>query len=124
MPRRSLTLSLTAALALASGAFATPAQAASGSVLVRNDGGYVAKFTVSYDLHGTRRTEDSGDFVREVSKEVAVPDGATDIDLKVEEYWLPGQLTTIFTTHFNTPQQKCYKIYGTTLNPGYDEISC
>ncbi|MFM9615698.1 hypothetical protein [Streptomyces niveiscabiei] len=124
MPRRSLALSLTAALAVMSGAFATPAQAASGSLSVRNYGGYVARFTVAYDLHGTRQSEDSGDFTLGVNKQVAVPDGATNIDLKVEEYWLPGLLTTIFTKHFNTPETRCYRIHGTTLAPGYEETSC
>jgi len=116
--------SLTAALALAVGAFATPAEAASGAVPVRNEGGYVATFSVRYDLRGERRTESSGDFTVGASKQVALPGGATNIDLKVEEYWFPGSLTTIFTKHFATPVTQCLRIYGTTFNPGCQEIGC
>lgn len=59
-----------------------------------------------------------------MNKEVALPDGATNISLKVEEYWFVGSPATIFTEHFDSPVTKCYSIYGTTLNPRYDEISC
>ncbi|QNP68858.1 hypothetical protein IAG44_04915 [Streptomyces roseirectus] len=125
----SLTVTALGALLL-SGAVSAPAahaeaaRAESGSFLVRNDGGYVATFDVAYDLDGRRTTEKSGNFTLGVTKELEVPAGATNIDLKVEEYWLPALKTTIFTKHFESPVTECYSIWGTTLAPAYRQISC
>lgn len=97
---------------------------ADGSLSVYNSGGYVATFSVSYNLNGQSQSEDSGDFTLGVTKSVNIPDGASNVYLKVEEYWFPGQKTTIFTKSFDGPVQQCFKIWGTTLNPSYDSISC
>ena len=95
-----------------------------GSFFVRNDGGYVARFSVTYMFDGKEFSKDSGDFTLGVNKSVSVPAGATDIHLKVEEAWFIGSWTTIFAQNFGSPVTKCYKIWGTTLNPSWEEISC
>ncbi len=56
-----------------------------GSILVRNEGGYVAHFEVTYTLGGKRITKKSGNFTLGVNKEISVPKGATDMHLKVQE---------------------------------------
>jgi hypothetical protein len=96
---------------------------AAGSILVRNSGGYVARFSVSYTLNGHNFTQDSGDFSLGVNKSISIPAGATNIHLKVEEMWGFGW-STIFTANFDAPVTKCYKVYGTTLDPKHEEISC
>ncbi|KAK7603309.1 hypothetical protein V9T40_003308 [Parthenolecanium corni] len=105
-------------------AFAASAAAESGSIMVRNSGGYVAVFNVDYDLNGERKSESSGKFTLGVNKEINIPSGATNVYLKVEEYWFPGQKTTIFTKSYASPVHKCFKIWGTTLSPSYAEENC
>ena len=56
-----------------------------GSLLVRNEGGYVARFTLTYNLAGNEFTQESGDITLGVNKSAWVPAGATEIRLKVEE---------------------------------------
>jgi len=94
-----------------------------GSILVRNEGGDVARFSVSYTLNGQSFTKDSGNFTLGVNASIAIPAGATDIHVKVEEMWGYGW-STIFTKNFDAPGTKCYKIYGTTLDPKWEETAC
>ncbi|MFN7338847.1 MAG: thiol-activated cytolysin C-terminal domain-containing protein [bacterium] len=95
-----------------------------GSFLVRNSGGYVSRFSVSYKFEGQDFSKDSGEFTAGVNKSISIPAGATEIHLKVEEAWFIGSWSTIFTQDFNSPVTKCYEISGTTLNPSWKEISC
>ena len=94
---------------------------AGGSVKVRNEGGYVARFSLSYTFQGHNFTKNSGTFSLGVNKSIEIPEGATDIHLKVEEMWGFGW-STIFTKVFPTPESKSYKVYGTTLNPKWAEL--
>jgi len=96
----------------------------SGSILVRNEGGYVARFHVTYDYEGGSFTKDSGEFSLGVNKSVEIPEGASNITLKVEEAWFINSWSTIFTESFATPVKKCYKIWGTTLSPAWEETKC
>lgn len=98
-------------------------ETAAGTIMVRNSGGYVARFSVSYTLNGHDFTKDSGDFSLGVNKSVDIPAGSTNVRLKVEEMWGFGW-STIFTKNFSGPVTQCYKVYGTTLDPKYEEISC
>lgn len=95
-----------------------------GSILIRNEGGYVAHFEVTYTFNDKELTKKSGNFTLGVNKEIAVPKGATDIRLKVQEEWFISSWSTIFTETFSSPPDVCYKIYGTTLNPKYEPIDC
>jgi hypothetical protein len=95
-----------------------------GSILVRNEGGYVAHFEVTYTLNDKELTKKSGNFTLGVNKEIAVPKGATDIRLKVQEEWFISSWSTIFTETFSSPPKACYKIWGTTLNPKHEKIDC
>ncbi|SHJ93708.1 Thiol-activated cytolysin [Hathewaya proteolytica DSM 3090] len=93
-----------------------------GSILVRNNGGYVARFSVKFNLNGQVITKDSGDFTLGVNKSIDIPAEATEIHLKVEEAWFIKSWSTIFTKDFGTPVNKSYEISGTTLNPKWKEI--
>ncbi len=94
-----------------------------GSITVRNAGGYVARFSITYTLGGHRFTKDSGNFTVGVNKSVSIPSGSTDISLKVEEMWGFGW-STIFTKEYSKPVTECFEVYGTTLQPKYKSISC
>ncbi|MDR8391289.1 hypothetical protein NC796_09085 [Aliifodinibius sp. S!AR15-10] len=94
-----------------------------GSILIRCEGGYVARFTVSYKYKGKEISKHSGDISIGVNKSISIPEGVSDIHLKVEEMWGFGW-STIFTKNFDSPVTKCYKVYGTTLNPKYSKIDC
>ena len=95
-----------------------------GSFLVRNSGGYVARFSVFYKYEGQDFTKDSGNFTAGVNKSIDVPSGATDIGLKVEAAWFIKSWTTIFTQNYASPVTKCYEISGTTLNTKWKETAC
>ena len=92
-----------------------------GSILIRCEGGYVARFTLSYTFNGQDFSKHSGDISLGVNKSEAMPAGSADIHLKVEEMWGFGW-STIFTMDFAEPMTKAYKVYGTTLDPKYAEI--
>lgn len=94
----------------------------SGSILVRNTGGYVARFSVTYTLDGKEYKQESGEFTAGVNKSIEIPAGATNVNLKVEDAWFICSWSTIFTKHFDSPVAKQYHIYGTTLNPGWEEM--
>lgn len=94
-----------------------------GSITVRNEGGYVAKFSISYVFQGKELTKESDKFTAGVNKTLEIPQGASKIYLKTEEYWFIGQTTTIFTQKLDTPATKSYKIWGTTLSPKWEETN-
>ncbi|WP_108804737.1 hypothetical protein [Aquimarina sp. Aq107] len=94
-----------------------------GSILIRCEGGYVARFTLSYKLNGKEFSKHSGNISLGVNKSETIPEGATSIYLKVEENWAFGW-STIFTKSYDKPVTECYKVYGTTLDPKYSKISC
>jgi hypothetical protein len=97
--------------------------AAAGSVLVRNEGGYVARFTLTYSLDGHEFTQESGDITLGVNKSAWIPAGATEIQLKVEEN-IGWAWSTIFTKSYAVPTTVCFKVWGTTLFPAWAAINC
>lgn len=100
------------------------AEAKSDSIVVRNAGNYVAVFTVNYNLNEELKFESSGDFRSGTNKKIEIPEAATNIYVKAQEYWFIGSKTIIFTRSYPGPVQKCFKIGGTTPNPSYAEENC
>ena len=97
---------------------------AGSSVMVRNEGGYVARFSVDFGTNGTRQERQSGDFTAGVNKSVDLPDGAKDIHVKAEAMtgliWNPW--STIFEQIYSELSGvKRFTVRGTTLNPSYQE---
>lgn len=95
----------------------------SGFITIVNNGGYVAKFDVSYSLDGKRVTKESGDFTVGTSKVIDIPAGSTDIVLHVYDAWFIKSWREIFSKHFDSPVTKKYEVYGTTLDPHYREVA-
>jgi hypothetical protein len=93
-----------------------------GNISVKNEGGYVAKFSVSFELNGARQTKESGSITLGRTLNVDVPVGATNIRLKVEYFtgWL-DESKVIFEKTFTKPEVKCFKIWGTVFSQGHDE---
>lgn len=94
-----------------------------GSITVRNTGGYVAKFKVTFTLNGQRIEKDSGNFTAGVNKQLDIPSGSTDIQVEALAAWFIGSWSSIFTVGFDAPVRKSYEVYGTTLNTKWKEIS-
>lgn len=94
-----------------------------GSFLVRNEGAFVASMLVTYKFAG-KEFSISHDFAVGQSRSVEVPAGAVDIHLIVKEAVFFHTWSTIFSKSFDQPVTKCYKVWGTTLNPKYEEIKC
>jgi hypothetical protein len=95
-----------------------------GSVQINNtDGWYSAGFTLDYTFEGQRVHIWVGDITIGVHKSAPIPSGATDIALVVMEWWGFGY-STIFTKNWPSPVQFCANIWGTTLNPKWEEVPC
>jgi hypothetical protein len=93
-----------------------------GNISVKNDGGYVARFSVSFELNGAMQTKESGSITLGRTLNIDVPIGAKNIKLKVEYYtgWLDNT-GIIFEKTFTKPEVKCFKVWGTVISQGHDE---
>lgn len=93
-----------------------------GNISVKNEGGYVAKFSVSFELNGARQTKESGSITLGRTLNIDVPVGAANIRLKVEYFtgWL-DESKVIFEKTFTKPEVKCFKVWGTIFSQGHDE---
>jgi hypothetical protein len=95
----------------------------SGQVTVHNQGAYVARCSIDYDVAGQRQTQSSGNFNVGQSYSVAIPAGASNIHVVCQDQtglvWDPWK--TILDKTYSTPSQKTINLTGTTLNPGYNE---
>jgi hypothetical protein len=96
-----------------------------GSMIqVLNSGGYVARFSVTYNLDGAPQRSESHDFLLNQVRTVAIPPRATNIKLKVEKAVFIGTWRDIFAKEFAAPVSKCYKVWGTTISSNYAEVDC
>lgn len=95
-----------------------------GFIQVKNTGGFVAKFDVSYTLNNKEVSSSSGNFTAGTSKSIIIPDGATNISLKIKEEYFISSWSTVLTATFPSPVNKCYEVYGTTLDAHAKEIQC
>ena len=95
-----------------------------GSVLVRNEGWFYARFSVGYQQNGKRVFNQSGNFDRGTSFSIQIPSDASDILLVIEEMYLPlpEKWSTVFTANFSEPVDKSYEVYGTTLDAKWREL--
>ncbi|MFD1559653.1 hypothetical protein ACFSHT_29110 [Paraburkholderia silviterrae] len=91
-----------------------------GSVLVDNDGGFVARFSVEWNEGPERRSRQSGNFLVMSSAEIPIPVNASAIDVKIEIMTCPPPLESwkVFETRkFDKPVMKKYVLSGTTFDP-------
>jgi thiol-activated cytolysin len=99
-----------------------------GFVRLRNSGGYVARFNVEWTQKGvdglTDQTQSwsSGDTTAGWQSTRDLPGDATKVRVKAEVatglFWQPWN--EALNTTLNGPDNKCYRITGTTLSPHWD----
>jgi hypothetical protein len=95
----------------------------SGLISVKNTGGFVARFYVSYDQQGQRQTQASGEFTAGVTRNVSIPSDAANLSVDIQE--LPFVTwSTVKTFNYPAPVNKCFNVYGTTLDAHADEVAC
>jgi hypothetical protein len=98
-----------------------------GSVLVKNTGAFIGRFSVQYEKSGRGATVSSGNFPALSAKNIEIPADATDISVKIEVMTFPEPIetwATVATYNFDQPAIKCYKLSGTTFKPYIAEIQC
>lgn len=88
-------------------------------VKIQNKGAFVAKFWVRYDHEGERQSQDSGSFPVGKTREINVPCDARNIE--VEAKAIGGK--RIFKKQYNSAQDLCFKVKGTTLFPRYESCN-
>lgn len=95
---------------------------------VLNRGAYIAWFYVYYELDGEAKSDYSGKFTAGFSRTIQIPAKATKVYVLGREdtgignktiFRYPGGSATLAR-----PDTKCWKVTGTTLFPGYSEITC
>lgn len=93
-----------------------------GHVTFFNEGGFVAKFKLQYAYNGQTVIEETGDMNLGNKKTYYIPPDATDIWLVAQEQtglvWEGWR--TVFDLRFPSPPNNCFKLYGTTLNPKWN----
>lgn len=101
---------------------ALPVPPTQGHVTFFNEGGYVARFELQYTYNDERYVFYTGDMNLGEKKTYYIPPSATDIWLIAKEQtglvWEGWR--TVFDLRLTEPDNKCYKLYGTTLNPKWN----
>lgn len=97
-----------------------------GFVTFFNEGGFEAKFELQYTaVSGDRIIEQTGTMLLGNKKTYQIPPDATDVWLIAKEntglVWEGWR--TVFDLRYPSPPNLCYKLYGTTLNPKWNN-SC
>jgi hypothetical protein len=91
-----------------------------GSILVDNNGGFVARFSVEWNDGPERRARQSGNFPVLTSAEIPIPVSASSIVVKIEIMTFPAPFESwkVFETRsFDKPVVKKYVLSGTTVDP-------
>lgn len=93
---------------------------------VTNNGGYVARASVSYVENGQQYKQNSGDFTAGVKKTFQLPGDATNILLDVDDEYFISSWRNIFTQQWAAPpaDQVCFDVAGTTLLPTWKQVNC
>lgn len=98
---------------------AKPSKPTSGYVKFFNESGYVAKFTMTYTFKGENIKTETGDLALGARKTVTIPNEATNIKIKGEGSAV-FSWTEIFNESFNSPPNKCFKVYATIFDPEWN----
>jgi hypothetical protein len=91
-----------------------------GSVLIRNEGAFIARFSVQWRNGGVREGAQSGSFPVLSAKSIDLPSAARDIEVTIEILTFPKPMETwrtVATYQFPSPVQKSFQLSGTTFGP-------
>ncbi len=100
-------------------AVAVPIPKEDGWVTFFNEGGYVARYTLTYRLNGQTKTFSTGKLALGNKKRFEIPGSATNITLKGEADAV-FNWKEIFNKTFNSAPNQCFKSYGTTISPKWN----
>ncbi len=93
-----------------------------GYVTFFNEGGFVAKCHLEYNYEGTHYKFDTGNMALGNKYTFDIPPYASEVWVWAEEktglVWEPWR--TVFDLRFAGPPNNCFKLYGTTLNPKWN----
>lgn len=91
---------------------------ADGYVTFFNEAGYVARYTLSYNMNGQPQSFSTGNMALGNKQRFEIPGNATNVNVKGEGQtgllWEPWRVT--FDKTFASPPNQCFKSFGTTLN--------
>jgi hypothetical protein len=90
-----------------------------GSISVYNNGGYFARFSISFQTNGTPNTLSTGKFSQGQKRTLNIPDGSCYGQVIAEKEVLIGSWQQIFSLNFDLPYEQCFKVGGTTLNSNW-----
>jgi hypothetical protein len=95
-----------------------------GSFLVKNSGGFTARFSVLYEQNGKLISIESGNFPVLAAKNIDIPPEASNISVKIEimTSLAPETWSTVAAYNFDKPPTKGYELFGTTFSPQLKEI--
>lgn len=94
-----------------------------GTITVKNDGAYIARFSIQYTINGSVQKETADGLVAGQKKTLDIPANATEISLTVQDliyiHW-----HTIFKAEFESPVTNCYKVWGTIFGSKWAQVDC
>lgn len=96
-----------------------------GLVMVQNDGGFVARFTVDWRLNGRADRGESGNFPVLAARSIGLPAGATDITVKIEIMTFPPPFETwkVVAAHsYRVAPRVSFRLKGTTIDTVIEEL--
>jgi len=93
-----------------------------GAITMKNAGGYVGKFTITYKIDGAYQTVDSGKYPVGQVRSLPIPPEATNVLVQGYLDVFINSWSVVFADSIGTPQFKCYKIGGTTTNSNWNVV--
>lgn len=96
-----------------------------GRVSVQNDGRFLARFEVSYELAGEHLNQISGRIYEGQKQTLFIPGKASNIKISVEELIIgfPEIWKNIFSRQYPYAGQRAYRIWGESLNAKFGELN-
>ncbi|KEI00847.1 hypothetical protein IRP63_04515 [Clostridium botulinum] len=96
---------------------------ANSYVKIKNSGWYVAQFYLSYYFQGQQVRKDSGLFYIAQTHQLDIPQGASNIHLKVIARSF-GNFVTVYNSNIPSTSSSCFIMSGTILNPSIKQVTC
>ena len=90
---------------------------------MENQGAYVARFTVSYNINGVTVSRTSGDILIQQSKIILTPVGAQNLRVTIQFMTFPGVFVNLMD-HLLLSSSKCYILTGSVFEPRFNQLNC
>lgn len=90
-----------------------------GYVKFFNESGYAARFTVTYNYNGKNLKAETGSMALGTRRTLNIPSSATNVKIKGEGSTVVSW-TDIFEKTYNSPPNKCFKVYATIFDPKWN----